>query len=679
QTSGIKLLALLVLFNGLIFPQDFIQQRIKNLDSQINSLPKEEKIDSILIVVGLSSYDLPYIGLKWGKEGLNIIGNNKKYNNKKAYLLNGVGKIYNQLDEYKIAAGYYAKALSLMETNSDKFGMAIVYYNIAYNAISLRDFQISGDYFLKSLSLAIESKNLKAQADAYSSIGILNYILGNLDKAIIKAKKGLEISQKINYKEGIALAHEHLGLTYLSIPDYPKTKYHLAKALETQLITGDKFGIAEAAESFSVYYIYLNENQNALALLNQALAITKKNNLKNNIASIYTNMGTLYENLNDFRTALKYFLSSVATLKQLQDYRGLYYTYRRMSFTYEKMGDYKKALESYRLFKDTYDSVYTKIKAQTMEGLESKVDAAKKSYEIKKLEVENNLNSRTSIFLLVSLILAVLVTIISLILFVQKRKTNFILSNINKEMENNQKNLQDLNIELNEVSGQKDKFINILAHDLRSPFFGILGISTILADDCNKMEKTEIKNYLFILNGSLRNIFELLENLLNWSRFNSGKLNFNPIEVNTIDVFEKILELFKFNFQEKSITLEYNNCHNCKILVDLNMFETILRNLISNAIKYSKINGKISINLVRNTNGFVQIEIIDNGIGIDQDSLEKILKNHSISTRGTKDERGTGLGLELCKEFIEINGGHISINSVVNKGTTVLLTIPGIN
>ena len=528
---GFKILILIILFNGIIYPQDFIREKIQKLDIQINSLPERAKIDSIIVIVGLANYDMPYTGIKWGKEGLNIIGNNKNYVNKKAYLLNGIGEIFNQLDEYNIAANYYSNSLKLMKRNSDKFGMALVYYNIAYNAISLRDFQLSGDYFLKSLNLAKESKNFRIEADAYSSIGILNYILGNVDEAIAKSEKGLSISEKINYTEGIALAHEHLGLAYLSIPNYPKAEYHLSKALETQLIIGDKFGISEAAESFSVYYIYLNENDKALKLLNQSLVFTEKINVKKAIASAYTNMGTLYENLKDYKTALKYFLSSLSTLKELQELRGLYYTYRRMSFTYEKMGDYKKALESYRLFKDTYDSVYTKIKAQTMEGLESKVEAAKKSYDIKKLEVENRLNERTSIFLLVSLILAVLVTIVSLIAFAQKRKTNFILSNINKELEENQKNLQELNIELKEVNGQKDKFINILAHDLRSPFFGILGVSNILAEECNDMEKKDIQSYLFTLNGSLRNIFELLENLLNWSRFSSGKLNFNPIKL----------------------------------------------------------------------------------------------------------------------------------------------------
>lgn len=672
---GIKIFIICLIFNQNIFASGVIAERINKLDSLIPTLHGKAKIDSILVLVNLCSYDLPYIGLKWGNEGLSLVNKNNQFKYKKGYLYNYIGEIYNQIDDFKTAEYYFQKTKSIMEKHGDKYGLAIAYYNIAYNAISLRNFQLAGDYFLKAINFAKESNNKKIIADANSSLGVLNYILGNNKESLGRSFRGLELSTQIDYKEGIALACEHLGLTYMSIPDYPNTKKYLEKALYLQEFIGDKFGIAEAMESISVYYLYQNDNKKALELLNKSLLLSEELNVKQSIASALTNLGAVYENLGDYPKSLSHFENSIKILEELNDLRGLYYAYRRMSYTYEKVGEYKKALESYRQFKNIYDSVYTDIRAQTIYGLESKIESTQKDYELRKLALQNESTKKVQIYLFASLIMACIVILVIYYALTQKKRVNQKLAYINKQLEENQDALETANNNLTIANKEKDKFINILAHDLRSPFFGILGISSLLANDFDSFEKHEIKQHLYSLNGALRNLFELLDNLLTWSRFNSRKISYSPETFNAADIINNSFDIFKFNLLEKSINTVIKVDDKILVYADKNMFESTIRNLISNAIKFSTHGSKIQINADKKSD-FLSIEVIDEGVGIDQDTINNILNNQSVSTPGTKNEKGSGLGLELCQEFVVKNGGEFFIESKSNLGTKIKFTTP---
>ncbi len=672
---GIKIFIICLIFNQNIFSSGVIAERINRLDSLIPTLQESAKIDSILVLVDLCSYDLPYIGLKWGNDGLDLIRENQKFKYKKGYLFNFIGKIYNQTDDFKNAEYYFQKAKNTMEKHDDKYGLAIAYYYIAYNAISLRNFQLAGDYFLKAINFAKESNNIKIIADANSSLGVLNYILGNNKESLSRSFRGLELSTKIDYKEGMALACEHLGLTYLSISDYPNTKKYLEKALYLQEFIGNKFGIAEAMESFSVYYLYQNDNNKALELLNKSLLLSEELNVKQSIASALTNLGAVYENVGDYPKSLSYFANSIKILEELNDLRGLYYAYRRMSYTYEKIGEYKKALESYRLFKNIYDSVYTDIRAQTIYGLESKIESTQKDYELRKLALQNESTKKIQIYLFASLIMACIVILVIYYALAQKKRVNQKLAYINKQLEENQEALETANNNLTNANKEKDKFIKILAHDLRSPFFGILGISSLIASDFDSFQKHEMKQHLYSLNGALRTLFELLDNLLTWSRFNSRKISYTPETFNASEIINNSFDIFKFNLLEKSINPIISIDDKIPIHADKNMFESTIRNLISNAIKFSTHGGKIQI-YAEKIGDFLSIEVADEGVGIDQDTINNILKNKSVSTPGTKNEKGSGLGLELCQEFVVKNGGEFFIESNNNFGTKIKFTTP---
>jgi signal transduction histidine kinase len=671
----LKLTLLYLLIATQMLFSNEITTRILKIEQSLDALPIENRVDSLINLVYLSRFDNPRNALRLAETELKVIENRNDLRAKKGYLLNGIGEIYNRLDQFDVANKYYKRALSIFIDIKDKKGEALVLYNLGFNIISLRDFKKAGEYLLNALNLANETNNLKVAADAQSGLGVLNYIVGNYKEALKWSELGLELATKINYKKGMALANGHIGLAYLSLGNYQKSLFHFQENLKLSSFINDLFGIGEAYEALGVYYLNTDQFNLAFDMLQKATVINEKLGLINSLASTYTNMGVVKEYLNELNESLFYLNKALKLIDGLNDYRLQYYIHRRLSYTYEKLGNYKKALENYRLFKTYNDSVYDNAKNQIVQSIEREAEASKKMFKAKQIEAENNLVRRTQWFLIFSLIFTIILLFFGIYLYSHKKKLNAILSKANLELKLKGDQLQIANDNLILANNDKDKFINILAHDLRSPFFGILGMTSLMYDEFEKMNSSEHKNFLGSLNSSLRNLFEFLNNILNYGKLSNQKFKYEPKQISVCKVINNVLKIFKFNIEEKRIVIKSTFDNNCFVYADENMLETILRNLIANAIKFSNENGTIEINSDIQDN-YLKLSIIDKGQGIKTEDLEKILSKNSISTKGTKNEEGSGLGLEICKEYITINKGNYGIESVPNEGTTFWFTVP---
>ncbi len=229
---------------------------------------------------------------------------------------------------------------------------------------------------------------------------------------------------------------------------------------------------------------------------------------------------------------------------------------------------------------------------------------------------------------------------------------------------------------LKESNAAKDKIFSIIAHDLRSPFNSILGFSELLIENTQDFEVAEIKKYLGIINSSAKSTLVLLDNLLNWARSQTGKVDFIPEEIGLASIIQEIIELSNLSVKSKNISLNYSSLDEIEVYADENMLMVILRNLISNAIKFTNPNGKIDITALQNDN-FIEIAVSDNGVGMKEETRKKLFDiSANITTRGTANEKGSGLGLILCKEFVAKHGGKIWVESEVGKGSTFYFTLP---
>jgi len=230
--------------------------------------------------------------------------------------------------------------------------------------------------------------------------------------------------------------------------------------------------------------------------------------------------------------------------------------------------------------------------------------------------------------------------------------------------------------QLRELISTKDKLFSIIAHDLRSPFNAILGFSDLLIENTKDSNADESKAYLKIINSSAKSTLILLDNLLNWSKSQTGQIIFEPEKTNLSDVVREVLDMSNSIAKLKNISLNYIQTDDIEVYADLNMLKTILRNLISNAIKYTHLNGKIDISSVQNQNK-TEITVSDNGVGMSEETRNRLFKvETNNTTSGTQNEKGSGLGLILCKEFVEKHGGEIWVESELGKGSTFVFSLP---
>lgn len=239
-----------------------------------------------------------------------------------------------------------------------------------------------------------------------------------------------------------------------------------------------------------------------------------------------------------------------------------------------------------------------------------------------------------------------------------------------------EKALKDSETRLIELNSTKDKFFSIIAHDLKGPFNSILGFSELLADRISENDYEEIEKYAMIIQNSARRAMDLIMNLMEWSRSQTGRIEFNPENMDFVGLIKTISQLLNDTAQQKSITLYTETPEHVMVFADKAMMGTVMRNLISNAIKFTHPGGEIIISVEHKRNKLT-VTVADNGVGIKPEAMDKLFViEKSYSTIGTQDEKGTGLGLILCKEFIERHGGEIWVESEVGNGSQFHFTIP---
>ncbi len=236
--------------------------------------------------------------------------------------------------------------------------------------------------------------------------------------------------------------------------------------------------------------------------------------------------------------------------------------------------------------------------------------------------------------------------------------------------------IKQANIDLEKSNSEKDKFFSIIAHDLRSPFTGLIGLSEILATESGELSSAEIEQFSNSLHKSILNINKLIENLLEWAQVQRGTISCTPEELDLSDIFSHCIASIEHRALQKRVTIINEIPENRKVVADKMMITTILRNLLSNAVKFTKKSGKIIGTAKEQKDGIV-ISVSDTGIGIPAGIVEKLFKlGENVGTTGTDDEPSTGLGLLLCREFVEKHNGKIWVESCPGEGSTFFFTIP---
>lgn len=517
--------------------------------------------------------------------------------------------------------------------------------------------------------LALEYKNLKYQDLAVSYLGEAYFYLDAIDNSILYFKEFLEINIEQDDADGIASGHNNLGIVYRYIEEYDKAIEHYEKSLNIKEKLEDTLGISNTLNNLGVIYFKLGQYEKALVNYQYSLEIDRNINNKEGIATSLLNLGEVYSKLKDYQNALQYLKNSIDIAERIGDKHTLEENYRCLSEIYKDIGEHSKALFYYELYTQFRESRINKKTKEEIAQLELTFETERQEQEIAALTKQKKLRTIIIYFLFVAFAVFLILSILLFNLFQHKKKSNLLLQKQNQKIEEQHTKLDKLN-------KTKDKFFSIISHDLKGAIGGFLSQTEFLAEDYTRLNEREQKELLVQINISSKRLYNLLENLLQWSKSQIGSTSYNPEPISLKKFIESVVKLFEYKIEEKGLNIHIDIEELLEIQGDTNMLGSVFRNIIQNAIKFSYEKGNVSI-VAKRKNEFAHIIIEDNGKGMDEYTMKNLFRiGQNISEPGINEDKGSGLGLILAHEFIHNHNGKIWVESETDKGTRVHVKIP---
>jgi len=630
---------------------------------------------------------------------------------------------YYKLENYQKSIEYSTRLYNIHNTNNNEISAGEALRMIAKNHFNTSNYIEARDYFERSLDIYKKNQYFEGIALALSDLAKIHSHWGQYDEALTKNQDALRFWEEIGNKEGIASLYSGIGQIYEELGNYERAFEYFKKSLELYQDIQNTMEIVNLTLSIGDIYLQKELFDKALEYYFKAEEIGKRLNNKKIKATTLSNIGEAYNKKGDYIKALDYQEESLILKEEIGDKKLLSITYAELglvyhnveeykkalqymhkglnvatdinfrfqinkcnyylSSIYKKTGNYKKALQAYQDYISGREDVNSEERQQAIAELQTKYQLEKKENENERLRHDDDLNTaqiRTQQliigFVLFILLGSFVLSIIFHTRYQQNRGLNIQLSLKNKKIEEQQQNVEKLNAELQEANSTKDKFFSIVAHDLKNPFNSLHVLSKLLLDDYETYTNDERKQFIQQLESTAENTYSLLQNLLSWANTQSGNAVIDKEKIDIAKLTNEAIILLKPSAKNKKITILSSVKNSTIAYADKNMISTVLLNLVSNAVKFTPRKGKIEVKAFE-INNHIEVEISDNGIGISAENLDKLFKPEvKFHTIGTDKEKGTGLGLLLCKEFIEKNGGDIWVKSASEKGSQFHFSLP---
>jgi len=594
-----------------------------------------------------------------------------------AQILKEMGMIHlTQSRDYEKAMDCLIKSLSIEDSLDLKKSQVFSYLAIAKVFEEVGDFSQSANLLEQALELSQKDKEI--QVVILNELGRINAAMGRVDDAFDYFERILEYKETITDASAEAEAYFNLALLYTIQEKYDDALNQHKSALAIRRLTDDKKREAESLSEIAEIYKLQKNNEKALDNHIVALEIRKTIQDRKGLAESFNQIGALYYQSKNYQRAIANLQLGLKAAQEVQASDALFKSYDYLSNCHKALGDFKKALEYKDLLFALNEFIQNESNEQQILGIQNRYLINKKENQIQKLESiriqrENEIAAQNKFrnFLFAIIALSVIIAILIAYLYFQNKRTNKILLAANERVK-----IQ--NIQLQELNGTKDKFFSILGHDLKGPLNSLSSFSSLLINHTDSLSKDEIKMLAADLDKSLKNLFALLENLLEWSRSQTGNIEFKPEPLDLLPLLEQNKALLSSQAQNKNISIEIINKNTLIASAHKQSIDTVLRNLISNSIKFTPEGGQIKLGF-KQENEEIILSIVDNGVGMTEEVMQKIFRiDTKHSTKGTKDEKGTGLGLILCKDFIEKNGGKIWVKSEIDKGSAFYFSLPAL-
>ncbi len=586
---------------------------------------------------------------------------------------NNIGYAHQKKGDFSLALQILEKAIVIHEENDDKEGLAIAYNNIGLVYWNQSDFANALNYFLKALKLFEEIGNKTRLAKCYNNIGNINVSQGNYPEALKYYFLSLKIAEQLQNKTDLGFTYNNIGMVYVQQNKTDEAIQFFEKSLAICISIGDKEGVGTSYLNMGA--IYQDKKQFYDANANYFKALEIYESIGDDAGAIYAHLavGDIANINNDLSQALIHFEQALELTKKTGNREEEKNIYQRLTKIYAKQKNFEKAYDYQQLYVNLNDSIYNSEKSSLITEMSTKYETEKKDKEISLLskdralqEVKLSQQQTLRNFLIVSIIMVVLLAAMIYNRYSVKLKTNLLIEEKNEELKKAKETAeQSLQIQ--------EQFLANTSHEIRTPMNGILGMTRQLLETPLNAEQTE---YLNAIKESSNNLLHVVNDILDISKIRAGKIVFENKEFRIVELFKSLQFMLQYKADVKHILLETKIDESIPTVLvgDTVRLNQILLNLAGNAIKFTE-KGKVTIaaelinDLKKEVN--IRFSVIDTGLGIPEDKLDYVFESFAqAEVHTTRRYGGTGLGLSISKFLVEKQGGHITVISKVNEGSS---------
>lgn len=547
---------------------------------------------------------------------------------------------------------------------------------LGYDYVNLGEYDEAYYYFTESFRISRAIKDSLLTAIALHNVGTVFKELGQYDIALDHIELASKLSNQINDIDGLAYTYYEIGDIYLRSNKYDESEKALFKALSIAREQDINILEPDIISRIARLYLRKGEFQTAYTYYDSVEMLHAKTQNEYGLAEAILGKGRVSLKQKKFDEAANQILESLNISKRINARTLEIECYRTLSQLYEEREDYKSALAYTKQSKILQDSLFGQDMVQKIFQDQLRLQTENKDLQIAALsETQEKQASELNRQSFIKNILAVVAALTVVLLFTVYRSGQRRIR-INKLLIEHQNEIKKRSLELEQLNQVKDKFFSVISHDLRSPINALAGILNLMSK--NQITNEELPRVIKELQLQFNHTKNLINNLLDWALLQMDKLRIQPVKINLRSMVDDNFELLD-SLHIKEVKLVNEIPEGTLAFADLNMINLVFRNLILNGMKFTEQGGEITIG-AETDNDELTVWVKDNGVGISPE-IQKLLfeKTSGYSTRGTANEKGTGLGLILCKEFVERNGGRIWLESEEGKGSTFFFTVSKFN
>ena len=593
-----------------------------------------------------------------------------------------IGRMYNNIADYNQASDYFQKALIIYKKLKDESGIAQSYHTIGMVSDNIGKSSLALDNYFKSLAINLKLNDKLSSAKDYNNIGVIMQGMELYPKSMEYYKRAIKIWQESKNLQGISTAYENMGEIMIAEKKYDDAIAYLNKSLKLTKGLDDKNGLSSLYADFGLCYAYKQQYGSALNYLAQALKMSKDYKIDYNKAVSYIDYAIVYNLQKDYQKAYKYAKMADDLSNKMGSLANRTSASMQLSEALGGLGRFEDAYKAQKKYVELRDSLKSdeSVRKLTSFNLESVFNEKQRVLAEQHQRQDDLYQQKIQRQGLLSAIFFLIILGMAAILIVyykaklKQQKINTILEDKNAEVIQQKADLNDQAHKLNDLNNLKDRLISVLAHDLRAPLSTLRGLFGLLEDDTISHDQ-----FLTMIPQALKKLeytSDFLDTLLFWvnsqmENFDSSAKSF-PIK----DVISYEVSNYAEQATEKGIKLMDGVSGSITVAADPNSIRIVTRNLITNAIKFSRKDDTIVVSAQQRDDNFILVSVKDSGVGMTEKQLNKLFKSKVDSGTGTNNESGTGMGLLFCKDLIEKCNGKIWVESVQGSGTEFFFTLP---